>query len=131
VTGVVMGAAAASGPAGYSGSPGSISWANINAISGGSTNTQTLSGVTGSMSVSAAITGGGLLIVNLGGASPFYYAGQFEWAEGQTLSWTITSPGGTVSGTVTVENATAGTVLDSFTYIVKLPTGGGGGGFQP
>lgn len=131
MTGVVMGAAAAAGGVtGYSGTPGAITWANINAISGGSTNAETLSGVTGSMSVSASITGAGLLIVNLGGASPFYYAGPFVWAEGQSLSWTVTSPGATASGAVTVENTSAGQSLGSFTYVVRAPSGGGGG-IQP
>ncbi len=115
-------ALAGGGVTGYSGTPGTIAWGNINSVSGGATNQVTLSGVTGSMSVSAAITGGGVLYYVLGDVNA-PYAGPFSWPEGQTLLWYIIGAG---SGTVTVTNASTDTQLESFTYVITPPTGPGG-----
>ncbi|MBV8683780.1 MAG: hypothetical protein JO111_12975 [Caulobacteraceae bacterium] len=110
---------------GYSGSPGAVSWGNINAFDGGTNNNQTLTGVTGSMLVSASITGAGGLFYVLNGGAGQFYTGPFLWPEGQTLCWGVNTSGGNVAGTVTVENDTAGTTLASFTYSVKVSRTGG------
>ncbi|HEY2051207.1 MAG TPA: hypothetical protein VGH03_17850 [Caulobacteraceae bacterium] len=115
MTGVVMGAAAAGGPTGFSGTPGTIAWGNINAVSGGATNLVTLSGITGAITVSAAITGGAALSYTLNGVNR-PYSGAFQWPEGQALGWTVIGPG---TGTVTVTSE--GSTLDSFTYLIVPP----------
>lgn len=125
MTGVVMGAAAAGGPTGYSGTPGSISWGNISAVSGGSTGAVTLSGVTGALTVSAANSGPSQLYYTLGDVNALY-AGPFQWPAGQALLWYVVGAG---SGTVTATNASNGEVLDSFTYMIVPPSRSGG--FQP
>jgi hypothetical protein len=119
MTGAVMAAAASLAVTGYSGTPGAIGWGDINAVSGGSTNTVTLSGVTGSMSVSATMTGGATLYYTLNGVNA-PYAGPFAWPEGQSLIWYVIGAG---AGTITVTNASAGTTLSSFTYNIAAPTG--------
>ena len=125
MSGVVMGAAAAGGPTGYSGTPGMIAWGNISGVSGGSTGSVTLTGVTGALTVAAANSGPSQLYFTLGDVNA-PYAGSFQWPEGQTLLWYVIGPG---SGTVTVTNASNGVVLDSFTYVIIPPTRSGG--FQP
>jgi hypothetical protein len=122
MTGAVMALAGAEGGAGYAGSPGTIAWSNIYAISGGSTDSVTLSGVTGAMSVSAANSGTSALHYTLNGVSQAY-TGAFSWPEGQSLLWYVIGPG---SGTITVTNASAGGTLASFNYLINAPTGLGG-----
>ncbi len=123
-----MALAGGEGGANYSGTPGTIAWGDIDAVSGGSTNQVTLTGITGVMSVSAAITGASTLYYTLGDVNALY-AGPFGWPEGQTLLWYVIGPG---SGTITVTNASTDTELDSFTYVITSPTGhGGDGGFEP
>jgi hypothetical protein len=130
LTGVVMALLGAESGAGYAGTPGTVAWANINAVSGGSTNQVTLSGVTGAMSVSATNSGPSTLYYTLGDVSQAY-SGAFSWPEGQTLLWYVIGGG---SGTVTVTNASAGVELSAFTYVITEPTGvrgAGGGGDLP
>jgi hypothetical protein len=125
-----MALAASHAVTGYSGTPGLIAWANINAVSGGSTNQVTLSGVTGAMSVSATNSGPSALYYTLGDVSQAY-SGPFSWPEGQTLLWYVIGGG---SGTVTVTNASTDTELSAFTYVITEPTGvrgAGGGGDLP
>jgi hypothetical protein len=128
MSGVTAVLAALGGVAGgYSGTPATVTWGDINAFDGGSNAMQTLSGITGSMLVSATITGGGSLFYTLNGTTAFY-SGAFLWPEGQTLSWGVNSAGGTVSGTVTVTNAIAGATLSTFTYTIKADPGSNRGG---
>jgi hypothetical protein len=124
MSGALMAVMAAEGGANYSGTPGTISWANINAVSGGSTNLVTLSGITGAMSVSAGITGGSALYYTLNGVNQLY-SGAFSWPEGESLLWYVIGAG---SGTVTVTNASAGATLSTFTYVITSPTGMRDGG---
>jgi hypothetical protein len=115
VSGVLLAGAAAGGPTGYAGAPGSISWGNINAVSGGSTNLVTLSGVTGALTVSAQNSGPGTLYYTLNSVNA-PYAGAFQWPEGQQLGWYVIGSG---AGTITVTSD--GETLDSFTYFLVPP----------
>jgi hypothetical protein len=130
MSGAMLALAGAGAAGGYSGSPGAISWSNLTGIGGSSTNSVTLSGVTGAMSVTASQTGLGYLYYTVGSGALTRYAGAFLWPEGETLTWTMTAAGGSVSGTVSVTDATTSTSLGSFTYVLTSPGGlGGGGGF--
>ncbi|HWE98691.1 MAG TPA: hypothetical protein VG248_02740 [Caulobacteraceae bacterium] len=109
--------------AGYTGSPGAVTWANISGFNSGSNGVQTMSGITGSMSVTITNSGLGTVYYTLAGVTK-PYAGAFAWANGQTLSWTIVNGGtSTEAGTITVTNATASTTLATFTYSVKYTAG--------
>jgi hypothetical protein len=125
MTGVIAALAASGGAGGgYTGTPGTVSWAHIFGLDSGANAPQTMSGITGAMKITASLTGAGILGYDLNGVSA-YYAGAFLWPEGQTLSWSIDNGGSTtVSGTVTVTNATAGTTLATFTYTVRADSGG-------
>jgi len=118
VSGAVLSLAGAGTPGGGSGTPGAISWSNISSLAGGSTNSQTLSGITGSLTISAAITGDSTLGYTLNGVNRLY-SGAFAWPDGQTLSWYLIGPG---TGTVTVSDAAG--VLDAFTYSIRDPRTG-------
>jgi hypothetical protein len=122
MTGAVMAAATLGASVGYSGSPGTIAWGNINAVSGGATGSVTLTGITGAMSVSATNSGPSQLFYTLNGVNKAY-AGPFSWPEGQALIWSVIGAG---SGTITVTNASAGGTLNSFTYVIVPPTRSGG-----
>jgi hypothetical protein len=97
-----------------------VIWTNIYATSGGSTNYETLSGVTGSITVSAANSGGSSLGYTLNGVN-YPYSGAFAWPEGQSLGWYVIGPG---SGTITV-TYNGGTALASFTYTIRNARTGG------
>ena len=113
----LAGAGAAAG--GGSGTPGAVLWSNIYAASGGSTNLETLSGITGSLSITATNSGGSTLYYTLNGVNKAY-AGAFAWPNGQALGWYVIGPG---SGTVAVSYS--GTALASFTYTITNPKTGG------
>jgi hypothetical protein len=114
-----MAALVAGGAAsGSSGTAGAVSWANIFGLESGANAPQTLSGITGSITVSAAITGEGILGYILAGVWSAY-TGAFVWPEGEALSWSVQTDGSTVSGSITVTNATDMTTLDTFTYFVR------------
>lgn len=125
MSGVLLAVSAAGGPAGYTGAPGTIAWGNISGVSGGSTGSVSLSGITGALTVSAGNSGPSQLYYTLGDVNA-PYAGAFQWPGGQTLLWYVIGPG---SGTVTVSNASNGDILDTFTYVIVPPSRSGG--FQP
>ena len=118
MSGAVLALAAAATSGGGSGTPGAIAWGNISSLAGGATNSQTLSGITGSLTISAAITGGSTLGYTLNGVNQLY-TGAFAWPNGQALSWYLIGPG---TGTVTVSSAAR--VLDSFSYSIRDPRTG-------
>lgn len=114
MSGALLALAGASGAGGSSGTPGAVTWSNIFCQGGGSTNSQTLSGITGALTITAANSGASALYYQLNGVSTAY-AGAFAWPEGQTLNWSVSGVG---SGTVSVTYR-GGVALTSFTYVVK------------
>ncbi len=120
MTGAIAALASAGAAGGGSGTPGAVSWSNIYAVSGGSTNFQTLSGITGAITVSASQSGGSMLGYTLNGVN-YTYSGAFSWPEGQALGWYLIGPG---AGTITT-TYNGGTALASFTYSITNPHNGG------
>lgn len=118
MSGAVLALAGVGAPGGGSGTPGAISWSNISSLGGGSTNSQTLSGITGALTISATYTGDSTLGYTLNGTSQLY-AGAFAWPNGQTLSWYLIGPG---TGTVTVSDGSG--ELDAFSYVIRNPNDG-------
>jgi hypothetical protein len=118
VSGAVLSLAGAGSPGGGAGTPGAISWGNIYSQAGGSTNSQTLSGITGALTITATNSGDSTLYYTLNGVSSLY-TGAFQWPNGQALSWYLVAPG---VGTVTVSYA--GGELDSFSYSITNPRTG-------
>ncbi len=118
MSGAVLALASAGTSGGGSGTPGAISWSNISSLGGGSTNSQTLSGITGSLTISASFTGDSTLGYTLNGASQLY-SGAFAWPNGQALSWYLIGPG---TGTVTVSDAAG--ELAAFSYVIRNPNDG-------
>ncbi|MGH7022114.1 MAG: hypothetical protein ACREEB_00835 [Caulobacteraceae bacterium] len=113
------------GGGGGGGSPGALDWNDIlGPASGGIgvNNYQTISGITGAMTIAATITGLGKIFYNLNGVLNWYNGGlgtgPFNVMNADVLSWGAEASGGVwTSGTVTVLNGA--TTLDSFTYLVK------------
>ncbi len=120
MTGAVLASLGGGAGSGGSGAPGAVSWSNVYATSGGATNFETLSGITGAITVSATNSGGSSLGYTLNGVN-FTYAGPFAWPEGQTLGWYLIGAG---AGTVSV-TYDGGTALASFTYSITNPRSGG------
>ncbi len=118
MSGAVLALAGAGATGGGSGTPGTISWSNVSSVAGGATNSQTLTGVTGSLTISATNSGDSTLGYTLNGTSQ-PYTGAFAWPNGQTLAWYLIAPG---AGTVTVSDA--GGVLASFSYSIRDPRNG-------
>jgi hypothetical protein len=119
VSGAVLSLAGAGAAGGGSGTAGAISWTNIYSQSGGATNEQTLSGITGSLTITATNSGDdSTLYYTLNGVSSLY-TGAFQWPNGQALSWYLIAPG---VGTVTVSGPSG--VLDSFSYSITNPRNG-------
>ena len=106
-------------------------WNNIFDIDSGSTNSQTISGISNQITISLAATGGGVLLYSLNGYSA-YYTGAFTVHVGDILSFTIIVGNSAQSGTVTVTNVSNGSAtLATFTYVVKSSGSGGGRGIIP
>lgn len=118
------------GSGGSGGTLGSLSWNNIYGAAGsrfGSTNTLTISGITGELTLGASASGPvtGLLAPIKNGVFPSTWtpggAGTSVTVEnGDTLAWGISNVYiGDVAGTVTVTRTDTGAVVDSFTYFVQ------------
>jgi hypothetical protein len=105
-------------------------WTNIYGVDAGYTNNQTLTGFTGTLSISAANSGSGVLVYVLNGASTSY-TGAFTAHPGDVLAWGVVVGLTTMSGTITVTNATTSTTLQAITYTVTSSGGGGGRGYLP
>jgi hypothetical protein len=106
-------------------------WNNIFDIDSGSTNSQTISGISNQISISLTATGGGVLLYNLNGYST-YYTGAFTVRVGDILSFTVIVGNSAESGTVTVTNVSnASATLATFTYVVRSSGSGGGRGILP
>ncbi len=118
MSGAVLALAGVGAPGGGSGTPGTVNWSNVSSLAGGSTNSQTLSGITGSLTISAGYTGDSTLGYTQNGVNQLY-TGAFAWPNGQALSWYLIGPG---TGTVTVSDAAG--VLDSFSYSIRDPRTG-------
>jgi hypothetical protein len=100
-------------------------WTNIFGTDVGATNNQTLSGFSGTVSISAANSGGGTLSYILNGTTAVY-SGAFSVAPGDVLAWSIAVGLSTKSGTITVTNVTTSATIQAISYTV-LSSGGGGG----
>jgi hypothetical protein len=116
MTGVIMataGVAAAGGSggggtAGGTVSPNALAWTSIAGVDDGSSNNQTISGISAPMSIAATITGSGVLFYTQNGA-PYVYGGAFTVHNGDVIGWSVSTPGASrVSGTITVLNDSDG-----------------------
>ncbi|MDE2357285.1 MAG: hypothetical protein KGL69_11080 [Alphaproteobacteria bacterium] len=123
MTGALMATLGGGSGSGGSGTPGAVSWSNVYATSGGATNFETLSGITGAITVAASNSGASQLGYTLNGVN-YTYTGAFAWPEGQSLGWYLIGAG---AGTVAV-TYDGGTALASFTYSI---TNARSGGFSP
>jgi hypothetical protein len=111
--------------AGSSGSPGTVSWGPMYGTDTVASNTQALTGFTGVISISAALSGGGTLYVTQNGAlSP--YTGAFPVRPNDAISWTIAVGKFSRTGTLTVTNATASTTLQTIAYSINTSWNGSG-----
>lgn len=114
------GAGASSG-----GTPGAVTWGPMYGIDSVASNTQTLSGFTGTKSISAALSGGGILTYLLNGA-PTAYTGAFTVHNGDTLAWAISVGHVAKAGNLTVTNVTDSTTLATIVYAVDTSWDGTG-----
>jgi hypothetical protein len=118
---LLIGCAGQGGGGGYGGTLGAMNWSNIFDTGAGLTNAQTITGITGSVSIGATLTGTGSLFTTLG-HTPF--PGTKSFNNGDVVTWEVQNfTTATASGTVTVTNQTAGgTTIDTFTYTVLRDT---------
>ena len=117
MTGAVMTLAGA-GAGASSGTtlPGAMAWANAYGVLYAPTNTLTFTLITVPISITAALSSGGVLYYTKNGAAPVAYTGAFNVSVGDTLSWAISGNG--VAGTATITNATRASVMSTFNYTV-------------
>jgi hypothetical protein len=127
MTGVAMALAGSGGAAGAGGvvNPGALAWSGIYDTDSGTSNTQAFTAITSPISVSAALSGGGVLYYNLNGGYAAY-TGAFAVHAGDTLSWTINVGHLGHSGNLTVTNVTTATVLATIPYSVQSSWTGSG-----
>lgn len=125
MSGAVLSLIASATNTASSGSPVAVGWGPIYGVDAASSNTQTLSGFTGAISISAALSGGGTLIYSLNG-SYTTYAGAFTAHAGDTLSWTIYVGHVAKAGNLTVTNVTGSTTLATVAYAVDTSWNGSG-----
>ena len=99
--------------------PGAMNWTDCFGSIIAHTNSQTVTAITVPISLTAGASGGGILHYAINGTG-HVYTGAFNVSAADGLIWSITNVGtASVSGTVTVENASSGmTVLDTFNYTV-------------
>jgi len=106
--------------------PNAVNWANIGPGNEPQNNAnQTIDGIDASIDLEMNRTGSGLVYYSLaGGAFTLLADGAtVSVTNGQTLRWQVANAApGTVSGTVTITNASDGDApIDTFTYSVTLP----------
>lgn len=113
---------------GSGGTLGPLSWNNIYGPPGtrfATTNTLTISGITGSLVLQMSVTGIGLGAPILNGTPPPWDWPPGPWdvtvANGDTLAWAINNFGIGVdaSGTATIKRLDTGATIDTFTYFVQ------------
>ena len=121
MTGAVMTLMGASGTGASGGGVlGGLTWADINGNVFAFNTQLTISGITSAHSLTASVTGTGILSYT-SGLFITAYTGAFNVANGQSLGWGIQNnvPGTTKSGTVTVRDASNGNALvATFNYSV-------------
>ncbi len=122
MTGAILAAAAAPTAASGSGSGiTAMAWANISARGIGANAAQTFAGFTGSINISATVTGGALLAYYKNGVNHGLYTGPFAVNPGDTVAWMVQIPGSSgVSGTVSVYYGGAN-LIDTFNYVLTWP----------
>lgn len=107
---------AGGGAGGGGGTLGALGWGPIFGAQAASNPALTISGITGTHSLQAALSSRGGLGYTHNGAYAAY-AGAFTVVAGDTLGWTVTNPfKGEIAGTVTVTDATTGQVIGVFAY---------------
>ena len=106
-------------------------WSNIFGTDYASTNSQTISGISNSISITLANSGSGTLLYNLNGYAT-YYTGAFTVRAGDILAFTVLAGNAAESGAITVTNVSnAGATLATIAYVVRSSGGGGGRGIIP
>jgi hypothetical protein len=106
-------------------------WTAIFGYDAGSTNNQTLAGISAPISLSASLSGAGALVYVKNGVGTLY-TGAFTAVVGDVIAWTVLAGLSTVSGTLTVTNASnGGATLATIAYVVRSTGGGGGRGGLP
>jgi hypothetical protein len=112
---------------GPGGALGALDWNNIYGPPGtrfATTNTLTISGITGSLTLSGSVSGpvGGALGAIKNGVIPFRWpAASITISNGDTLAWAINNfTAGDASGTATITRTDTGATVDSFTYFVQF-----------
>lgn len=106
--------------------PDPVDWTDIGPTpSPGMTSTETISGITAPITLSAVNSGSGFLEYRIGSGSYTSYSSPFVVTNGQTVRWRVTSFIGVETGTVTVNNDSdpGNNPLDTFIYSVDGGSG--------
>ncbi len=105
--------------------PGPLNWTAIYDTDSGATNTQAFTLIATVISVSASLSGGGILSYVLNGVST-NYTGAFAVHPGDALSWGVSVGHISKAGNLTVNNVTASTTLATIAYSVFSSWDGSG-----
>lgn len=113
---------------GAGGTLGALAWNNIYGPPGtrfATTNTLTITGITGSITLQASLSSHGTVGAILNGVAPSHWPSGPQSViahNGDTLAWAINNDyfGGDISGTVTIKRLDSGATIDAFTYFVQF-----------
>jgi hypothetical protein len=103
--------------------PDAVNWADISGTDFAANANQTISGISGSITISLSISGADdfeTISYRINSGSYVGYTVPFSVSNGQTLNFAVAVlPSTTAGGTVTVRNDSSGSAtLDTFTYSV-------------
>lgn len=106
-------------------------WVNIFSIDYGSTNSQTIAGITSPISISLANSGSGTLYYILNGVQT-HYTGAFTVQPNDILAFGIAVGNSPLTGAITVTNVSnSGATVATINYVVRSSGSGGGRGILP
>ncbi len=119
------GSAGGGGGGGSGGTLGALSWNNIRTTGGvtyGQTNSQTITGITGALGITATATATGAAgtLYRVKDGNQVANSGVFSVVAGDTLAWGMgNSHGAAIKGLVTVKRTDTSAVIGTFHYLVS------------
>jgi hypothetical protein len=120
MSGVVLLREIQSGAAPSGGGPSGATWNDIYGLNYGQSNSVTMAGLTGPLTISLSHTGMGIINYVLNGAVFAYgHFGPFTVNNGDMVGFGVAAPSVAASGTLTIMDATHSVVLQTLSYVIS------------